>query len=64
MVITALIVTSACASRTPEEYELSYEECKRKRGLIYFLTKKGEIYAKAGETDCSGTAAPYSAART
>ena len=31
LVITALIFTAACASTTPEEYELSYEECKNMR---------------------------------
>jgi hypothetical protein len=35
-----------------------------KRGQIYFLTKKGEIYAKAGEVNCARTTAPHSAART
>lgn len=28
MAITALIFTSACASTSQDEYELSYEECK------------------------------------
>lgn len=31
LIITALIVTSACASTTPEKYDLSYQECKNMR---------------------------------
>ena len=37
---------------------------RAKRGQIYFLTKKGEIYAKAGEVNCARTTAPHIAART
>jgi hypothetical protein len=31
LVIATAIFASACASTTPEEYELSYEECKNMR---------------------------------
>jgi hypothetical protein len=31
LVITTVIFASACASTTPEQYELSYEECKNMR---------------------------------